>query len=364
MPNYTRPEAMQESGSFGFQSTMDDLQKRAMMATAGVAGTEGRFRDQGAQDYYKNLFMRNFINDQGQPGEFGDILPIELQYMQQVLGIDPGNSTSSLMSAFGLGHPDASGGIPGAAPGIGAGAGAGGGAFETRSPGGIRTSREGGDGSGAFERSQPGYDPNQGAGNWAGDLSGFLRGPLSIAAGFLGNPLTGIGNLAYTANKMSNYPTEYGLPQTTRGLENDPDFMTTVNRDITQNPDIFGGVNVPAAGTTSGTSTQTREGGDRYDRGVEAAESYSGEAMRSYERDYGGGGDRDGGFGKGDDPGGGAAGSPFHEGGVIPESRVPGKTGADTQETLQEGEYVIRKEVVDKLGPAFFDAINKAFAPK
>ena len=54
----------------------------------------------------------------------------------------------------------------------------------------------------------------------------------------------------------------------------------------------------------------------------------------------------------------------LHHGGHISENRVPGKTGADVQEVLQEGEYVIRKEVVDKLGPDFFDAINKAFAPK
>ncbi len=47
-----------------------------------------------------------------------------------------------------------------------------------------------------------------------------------------------------------------------------------------------------------------------------------------------------------------------HQGGYISEDRVPGQQRGDVPETLQEGEYVITADVVDMLGPEFFDVIN------
>ncbi len=48
-----------------------------------------------------------------------------------------------------------------------------------------------------------------------------------------------------------------------------------------------------------------------------------------------------------------------HEGGYIDESRVPDEIRGDVDEVLQEGEYVIRADVVDMLGREFFDNINR-----
>lgn len=49
-----------------------------------------------------------------------------------------------------------------------------------------------------------------------------------------------------------------------------------------------------------------------------------------------------------------------HEGGLISEDRVPGQTAGDVPETLQEGEYVMRKEAVQMFGVDFFEHLNQA----
>lgn len=48
-----------------------------------------------------------------------------------------------------------------------------------------------------------------------------------------------------------------------------------------------------------------------------------------------------------------------HFGGLISESRVPGRMAADVPETLQEGEFVIRRDAVQALGPAFLERLNR-----
>ncbi len=98
---YNQPEAIDEPGTMGFSPYMTELQRRSAIATGGVAGTDSTFRDETAQEYYINLLLRSIIDDQGAvSGDFTDILPIELQYMRQVLGLDVGNSIESLIDAF------------------------------------------------------------------------------------------------------------------------------------------------------------------------------------------------------------------------------------------------------------------------
>jgi hypothetical protein len=45
-------------------------------------------------------------------------------------------------------------------------------------------------------------------------------------------------------------------------------------------------------------------------------------------------------------------------GGLISEARVPGVTGGHVPETLQEGEFVVRREAVNALGPEFLKRLN------
>ncbi len=79
----------------------------------------------------------------------------------------------------------------------------------------------------------------------------------------------------------------------------------------------------------------------------------------------GGGGDSgDGGSSSGGGPSGGDTdGSSFHAGGPVPESRVPGVAGADTRETLQEGEYVVNRDAAQAIGPEALGQINAAGGP-
>lgn len=79
--------------------------------------------------------------------------------------------------------------------------------------------------------------------------------------------------------------------------------------------------------------------------------------------EFGGGG---GGMGGGDDmsgvgtgPGEDMGGGMVHGGGLISEAERPG-TAQDVNKTLQEGEFVVRREAVQALGPAFLRRLNRA----
>ena len=69
----------------------------------------------------------------------------------------------------------------------------------------------------------------------------------------------------------------------------------------------------------------------------------------------GGGGD----IGRGNDPGGGAAGSPFHQGGPVTDQN-PATYQENMEITAQEGEVVMSRPAVAALGPDFFKMINEA----
>lgn len=406
---YSRPDALNEPSNLGLNPEMVDLQRRASIASRGIAGNEGTFRDQSAQDYYKNLFLRSFINDKGGAGQFNDILPIELQYMRQVMGLDTGYDSESIMRAMGFPGQSVNvpqPGAPGATPNSGFGI-----ANPISSTNRIRE-EQGGERQTATEALDTvGY-------GITGPLSDFDKKTLTAIGAV---PGMGFGTaIPMLANALgitgvTSQPNDYATmtlreANQTASLANDETFMNNVNQTMESNPDIFGGSDVPAAGsitptiapapapaptTTVDWSGADTSGGTDY-QGTSVADGGSGLRDEigtrdgSYDGSDGGatggtggaaetggglggagdlmnddtaagdeGGDSGGRSGDGGDRHGG-----FHKGGQIPESRVPGKTGANTKEILQEGEYVIRKEVVDKLGPGFFDAINKAFAPK
>ena len=70
-------------------------------------------------------------------------------------------------------------------------------------------------------------------------------------------------------------------------------------------------------------------------------------------RDGGGGG-----FGRGNDPGGGAAGSPFHQGGPITD-RDPETYQDDMPINAQEGEYMLNRGAVDTFGEDLLSWMNQ-----
>lgn len=96
LATFERPEAMMASPTLGMSSSMTPLQQRTAIATQGVAGTGGA----SAQEYYKNLAMRSMVGEGGEAT--GEFLPIEQQYVEQVLGqnINKPDSTASFLSAL------------------------------------------------------------------------------------------------------------------------------------------------------------------------------------------------------------------------------------------------------------------------
>ncbi len=106
------------------------------------------------------------------------------------------------------------------------------------------------------------------------------------------------------------------------------------------------------------------DGGEGYERGVDANEDFQGQAMRDYERDYGGGDrgdDRDSGGTSGDARGGRDGGTSFHQGGAITDSN-PNTYKDNMRITAQEGEHVMSRDAVGLLGRGLLNRANQAAA--
>ena len=97
--SFSRPSPVTLPGGLGLSGSMNNLQQRAAIATGGTQGS-GIYRSQEAQDYYKNLLQRSLIGDNGELGEFGQVLPIEDQYLRSILGASYQPNTSSLLAAI------------------------------------------------------------------------------------------------------------------------------------------------------------------------------------------------------------------------------------------------------------------------
>lgn len=97
--SFSRPNPVTLPGSLGLSSAMNNLQQRAAIATDATQGSSV-YRSQKAQDYYKNLLRRALIGDNGELGEFGQVLPVENQYLRSLLGASYQPNTSSLLAAI------------------------------------------------------------------------------------------------------------------------------------------------------------------------------------------------------------------------------------------------------------------------
>lgn len=96
---YNRPAEAAAPASLGL-SGMSTLQQRAAIATGAVASNNPAYRDTSAREYYRNLLQRSFVNDDGSLRDINELLPIEGQYLQQVLGAQPPSTTQALLQAI------------------------------------------------------------------------------------------------------------------------------------------------------------------------------------------------------------------------------------------------------------------------
>lgn len=88
-------------GSGGLNPQMTPQQQRAAIATRGVAGESSAYRDPATLDYYKNLALHSLTDPSGSVPEGIKPLPIEEQFVSQVLGEPPrAGSTESFLSAL------------------------------------------------------------------------------------------------------------------------------------------------------------------------------------------------------------------------------------------------------------------------
>jgi|TARA_R110002020_G_scaffold84472_4_gene209232 hypothetical protein len=87
-PQFTRPGGIATPGFYNFNPDISDLQRRSLVATLGASGDDPRYRGQEARDYYKNILQRSFIDDAGKLSDISGLLPIEKQFLEQILGIE------------------------------------------------------------------------------------------------------------------------------------------------------------------------------------------------------------------------------------------------------------------------------------
>lgn len=94
-PNFLR------QGSGGLSPEMNPQQQRATIATRGVGGESSAYRDPATLDYYKNLALYTLTEPGGGVPEGLSPLPIERQFVNQVIG-EPArtDTTESFLSAL------------------------------------------------------------------------------------------------------------------------------------------------------------------------------------------------------------------------------------------------------------------------
>lgn len=96
---FARPAASLIPESLGLSlGGMSPLQMRSHIASQAVAGGQGQYFSPEAQAYYDNLLQRALIDDAGNLLDMDDLLPIEMQYLQQVRGLTGFDTTESLLN--------------------------------------------------------------------------------------------------------------------------------------------------------------------------------------------------------------------------------------------------------------------------
>lgn len=102
--SFQRPKTLDGAPNYlmtagGLNSAMTPVQQRSQIATQASSGEDSAYRDPEVLEYYRKLAMHSLTNNKGQA--MGDVLPIEREYLDRVLGQSPRNdSTASFLSAL------------------------------------------------------------------------------------------------------------------------------------------------------------------------------------------------------------------------------------------------------------------------
>lgn len=97
---YFRPEPAPTPAFLGLSSAMSPLQMRSAVASRAVAGGQGEYTSPEAATFYDNLLRRALISDTGDLYGLDTLLPIDLQYLAQIRGIQSPADTQSLLAAL------------------------------------------------------------------------------------------------------------------------------------------------------------------------------------------------------------------------------------------------------------------------
>ena len=90
-----QPEMISPPTWMGLNSSMTPEQQRSRVATMALAGDNSAYRSDEASNYYKNVAQRSFTDPEGNIVEGAAPLPIESQYVQNVLGRQLSNDTTA-----------------------------------------------------------------------------------------------------------------------------------------------------------------------------------------------------------------------------------------------------------------------------
>lgn len=98
--SFTRPKQMPTPQFLGLSSAMSPLQMRTAIASRAIAGQAGEYTSPEAQAFYDNLLQRALIGDEGDLFGLDALLPIDLQYLAQIRGIQNPADTAGLLNAL------------------------------------------------------------------------------------------------------------------------------------------------------------------------------------------------------------------------------------------------------------------------
>lgn len=97
---FTRPELIPTPQFLGLSSAMSPLQMRTAIASRAIAGQAGEYTSPEAQTFYDNLLQRALIGDEGDLFGLDTLMPIDLQYLAQIRGIENPADTTALLAAL------------------------------------------------------------------------------------------------------------------------------------------------------------------------------------------------------------------------------------------------------------------------
>lgn len=99
--SFARPPAPMTPESLGLGlGGLTPLQMRSKIATQAVAGWGGEFRSPQAVDFYTTLLQRHLIGESGELAGLDTLLPIDMQFLAQIMGIENPADTAALLTAL------------------------------------------------------------------------------------------------------------------------------------------------------------------------------------------------------------------------------------------------------------------------